>query len=120
MYTAYKAGRGGGNGSSTTCVDPSINWYQGELDFFDYYLIPLAKKLESCGVFGVSSDEYLDYAIANRNEWKIKGHDIVKGYIKEATTTTTSGCFVPTTTTTTGVTTGLDNTSRCSSSGGSY
>ena len=112
MYTAYKAGRGGGSNSSV--VDPSINWYQGELDFFDYYLIPLAKKLESCGVFGVSSDEYLDYAIANRNEWKIKGHDIVKGYIKEATTT--SGCFV---TTTTG---GIDNTSRCSttSSGGSY
>ena len=92
MYTAYRAGRGrrsrgnnnnsnnnNGNVAAVVVVeDPSINWYNGELGFFDYYLIPLAKKLEECGVFGVSSDEYLDYAIANRNEWERKGHDIVK------------------------------------------
>ena len=28
-------------------------------------------------MFGVSSDEYLDYAIANRNEWEEKGESIV-------------------------------------------
>ena len=41
--------------------DPAENWYQGELGFYDFYIIPLAKKLKDCGVFGVSSDEYLNY-----------------------------------------------------------
>ena len=40
--------------------DPSTFWYNGEIGFFDNYIIPLAKKLETCGVFGVSSQEYLN------------------------------------------------------------
>ena len=79
MYAAYKAGR--------SDTDPSLNWYNGELGFFDFYLIPLAKKLEECGVFGVSSDEYFAYATANRREWELKGRDVVKGYVEEATRT---------------------------------
>jgi hypothetical protein len=63
--------------------DPSVNWYKGEIGFFDFYIIPLAKKLEECGVFGVSSDEYLNYAKANREEWESKGEAIVAGYLKK-------------------------------------
>jgi hypothetical protein len=37
------------------------------------YIIPLAKKLDDCGVFGVSSDEYLNHAMANRQEGKTRG-----------------------------------------------
>ena len=51
MYTAYKQGR--------SQIDPSVNWYKSEIGFFDFYIIPLAKKLKECGVFGVSSGEYL-------------------------------------------------------------
>jgi hypothetical protein len=58
-------------------TDPSLNWYQGEIGFFDFYIIPLAKKLKDCGVFGVSSDEYLNYAIQNRQEWESRGEEIV-------------------------------------------
>jgi hypothetical protein len=36
----------------------------------------LAKKLKDCGVFGVSSDEYLNYAIKNREEWARKGEAV--------------------------------------------
>jgi len=61
--------------------DPSEDWYQSELDYFDFYVIPLAKKLKECGVFGVASDEYLQYAQANRREWEAKGKDTLKGYI---------------------------------------
>lgn len=57
-YQAFKMGRAE--------TDPSISWYQGEIGFFDFYIIPLAKKLKNCGVFGVSSDEYLNYAMKNR------------------------------------------------------
>lgn len=58
-YKAYKSGRGGD-------TNPADNWYKGEIGFFDFYIIPLAKKLKECGVFGVSSDEYLNYAQKNR------------------------------------------------------
>ena len=66
---AYRAGRAE--------TDPSENWYKGEMGFFDFYIIPLAKKLKDCGVFGVSSGEYLDYALKNRQEWEDKGQAVV-------------------------------------------
>jgi hypothetical protein len=65
-----------------TDVDPSLNWYEGEIGFFDFYIIPLAKKLKECGVFGVSSDEYLNYAMQNRNEWKDRGQELVNEMIE--------------------------------------
>ena len=73
MYKAYL------NGKSDK--DPSDFWYQGELGFFDFYIIPLAMKLRECGVFGVSSDECLNYARANRSEWEQKGRAIVEKYV---------------------------------------
>ncbi|MGK3745457.1 MAG: hypothetical protein ACI8RD_004319, partial [Bacillariaceae sp.] len=75
MYKAYIEGRAEN--------DPTDNWYKGEIGFFDFYIIPLAQKLNECGVFGVSSDEYLDYAIMNRNEWEKKGKDMVAGYVEK-------------------------------------
>ena len=70
MFKAYKDGR--------STANPASNWYKGELWFFDNYVIPLAKKLETCGVFGVSSDEFLTYATENRKEWFAKGEKIVE------------------------------------------
>jgi len=58
--------------------NPLEFWYRGELGFFDFYVIPLAKKLKDCGVFGVSSDEYLNYATRNRQEWETRGEQIVR------------------------------------------
>ena len=69
MYAAYKAGRLGS--------DPRTSWYKDELAFFDNYVIPLATKLKECNVFGVSSDEYLEYAMKNREEWEVRGEEIV-------------------------------------------
>jgi hypothetical protein len=37
MYVAYKDGR--------STADPALNWYKGELWFFDNYVIPLAAKV---------------------------------------------------------------------------
>ena len=48
------------------------------MGFFDFYIIPLAKKLKECGVFGVSSDEYLNYAMENRRQWEVFGEKIVR------------------------------------------
>jgi hypothetical protein len=73
-YQAYLDGRAES--------DPSVTWYEGEIGFFDYYIIPLAKKLKECGVFGVSSDEYWSYATQNRKEWAERGEDLVKDMVK--------------------------------------
>jgi len=69
LILAYKAGR--------LDFNPAEKWYEGELSFFDNYVIPLAKKLKDCGVFGVASDEYLLYAQDNRREFEEKGREIV-------------------------------------------
>ena len=74
-YVAYLDGRAE--------KDPSETWYQGELGFFDFYIIPLAKKLKECGVFGVSSDEYLSYAVQNRAEWEKRGQAIVQEIVSK-------------------------------------
>lgn len=74
MYKAYKSGRSEKN--------PADFWYEGEIGFFDYYVIPLAKKLRNCGVFGVSSSENLSYATSNRAEWEKKGKQVVAEMIE--------------------------------------
>ena len=51
--------------------------------FFDFYIIPLARKLAECGVFGVSSFEYLNYAESNREEWEERGARFVAEYMEE-------------------------------------
>jgi hypothetical protein len=76
MYFGYLRGR--------SEKDPSTNWYEGELWFFDFYVIPLARKLKECGVFGVSSEEYLDYALRNRSEWERKGKEVAKTMLEGA------------------------------------
>jgi class 3 adenylate cyclase len=63
--------------------DPSLNWYEGELGFFDFYILPLAKKLKECGVFGVSGDEYLTYGRSNRDEWQRRGQAVVETYMEK-------------------------------------
>jgi hypothetical protein len=78
MYQAFKAGRMG--------VDPSTFWYKGELGFFDNYIIPLAKKLKDCNVFGVSSDECLNYAMQNRAEWESRGEQVLADMMEKYST----------------------------------
>lgn len=34
--------------------------------------------MKECGVFGVSSDEYLNYAIQNRRQWEANGRQVVE------------------------------------------
>ena len=70
MYKAYRDGRAESN--------PADSWYKGEIGFFDFYIIPLSKKLRDCGVFGPTSDENLNYATNNRNTWVKEGEEITR------------------------------------------
>jgi hypothetical protein len=74
MSWAYHQGRLRSN--------PVDNWHQEEMSFFDFYSIPLAKKLKDCGVFGVSSDDYLNYAVKNRKEWESRGQETVSEMVE--------------------------------------
>ena len=76
LYLAYLHGR--------LENDPANFWYKGEFGFFDFYIIPLTKKLKECGVFGVSSGEYLNYALKNREEWEARGEEVVKEMVEDA------------------------------------
>jgi hypothetical protein len=70
-YAAFLAGRAKN--------DPAEDWYEGELWFFDYHAIPLAKKLIAVGVLiGASSNGYLACAEKNREEWAESGHKEVE------------------------------------------
>lgn len=75
-YAVYRNGR--------TETDPSANWYRGEIGFFVFYIIPLARKLKECGAFGVSRDEYLNYAENNRCEWVDHGEEVVSEMMERA------------------------------------
>jgi len=75
MLRAYHTGR--------MASDPATFWYKGELGFFDNYIIPLSMKLKDCYVFGVSSDECLNYAVRNRAEWELRGEEVIAEMHKE-------------------------------------
>jgi len=68
---AYQQGR--------LITNPFNYWYEGELDFFDNHILPLAEKLNQAGVFGVSGQELLNYALANKKEWSLFGRGVVTG-----------------------------------------
>jgi hypothetical protein len=74
---AYQAGR--------SDADPALCWYEGELTFFDHVIVPLAQKLKKCGVFGVSSDEYVNYAMKNRDEWEATGIEVTRAMVSKVT-----------------------------------
>jgi hypothetical protein len=71
-YSAYKAGR--------SDEDPTLSWYFNQLVFFDSYMIPLATRIAECGLFGITGEEYYRNAKRNRQEWKMKGEELVKTF----------------------------------------
>ena len=70
MLSAYGSGR--------TKNHPVEGWYEGEIDFFDNCIIPLAQKLKDCDVFGAAGEEYLVYALQNREELAARGREVVE------------------------------------------
>jgi len=76
IFDAYQAGR--------TPKDPSTNWYNGELWFFDNWVIPLAENLRECGVFDIVSNQLIEQAENNRKQWEMKGKAITEEMTKRA------------------------------------
>jgi hypothetical protein len=53
-----------------------------EIGFFDFYIIPLAKRMKEVGVFGRTADECLAFAERNREEWRVNGPEAVEKMIQ--------------------------------------
>mmetsp|Transcript_26865 Transcript_26865/g.75436 ORF Transcript_26865/g.75436 Transcript_26865/m.75436 type:complete len:1451 (-) Transcript_26865:178-4530(-) len=63
--------------------DPTLGWYNGEIWFFDNYVIPLAQRLDECGVFGEAGKEFLKNAQWNRREWEGNGKELIKAMMQD-------------------------------------
>jgi hypothetical protein len=73
LYVAFKMGR--------SDIDPSNDWYENQLGFFKLYIIPLAGKLQKCGVFGKLGWEWKKNAVLIRDRWIREGEEIAKDMI---------------------------------------
>lgn len=78
LYVAYKIGR--------SEIDPSVDWFQNQLGFYKMYIIPLAKKMQTCGVFGRLGRVWTNNAIAIRDQWSREGDQITKDMITSVKT----------------------------------
>ncbi|KAL3940805.1 MAG: hypothetical protein SGBAC_004721 [Bacillariaceae sp.] len=76
MYDAFAEGR--------SDKDPSDGWYQGELWFFDNWVIPLATNLRQCGVLDIISQQLLRQAKDNRQKWELKGEELCRSMLQKA------------------------------------
>jgi hypothetical protein len=59
-----------------TTWDPTDGWYQNQINFFDFYILPLAKRMDACGVLGHKSSVFLYFAMENKRRWIDEGHQI--------------------------------------------
>lgn len=73
MYKVYQDQR--------LAQDPTIFWYKSELLFFDEHVIPLANQVKECACFGTTADEYLSWALSNRQQWAAKGNELVASIV---------------------------------------
>jgi class 3 adenylate cyclase len=62
-------------------VNPALNWYKSELNYFDNLLMPSLSRLTDTGVFGGSGELYLTQASDNRNAWKSGGEAMVQDMV---------------------------------------
>jgi len=78
IYARYKSKSS--TAEENTIIDPSLTWYERELESFDDRIL-LVKELRDSGVFNKLADVYLSTAIANRREWKEKGEPMIQDYL---------------------------------------
>ena len=75
MRAAFRSGRSND--------DPSLCWFRNELSNFDNFVIPLAMQLKDCDAFVVGGDEYLNYALKNRQLLAIKGKGMMASLLSK-------------------------------------
>jgi len=56
---------------------PTEFWFKQELDYFDSYVLPLARRLKGSLVFEAMGEELAEHAWSNRCEWEEKGEGTI-------------------------------------------
>ncbi len=69
LWAARLAGRG---------ADVSKVWFKGQIGFFDNYIMPLAKRLKDCGIFGDQGPLFMENAQENRTRWLQEGEELCR------------------------------------------
>eukprot|EP00984_Skeletonema_dohrnii_P021840 scaffold11014_cov110-Skeletonema_dohrnii-CCMP3373.AAC.1 len=67
---------------------PAQNWYESQIGFYDFYVIPLAKRLDACGAFGMGGGSGGGYfgplAVRNKELWILRGRECTRIMVNEA------------------------------------
>lgn len=61
--------------------DPRSGWYGNQLNFYNFYVIPLAEKMQKVGVFGSVGGSFVRNAILIRDQWKREGEKLTEDMI---------------------------------------
>lgn len=64
LWAAHIAGRG---------PHVTSNWYDGQVGFYDSYILPLTQRLSASGLFGVFGNTFYENALALRSRWLQEG-----------------------------------------------
>ena len=70
-YKAYQGGRAGGK-------NPAEGWFESEIGFFKFYVIPLAERVKQSRACGHLGEELYQYACNNVQEWEKKQKEIIR------------------------------------------
>jgi hypothetical protein len=84
LYVAFKMGR--------SEIDPSNDWYENQLGFYKLYIIPLAEKMHTCGVFGKLGRQWTNNAVLIRDRWSREGEQITTDMIASVKSIFFRGC----------------------------
>ena len=82
VLAAYNCGRTN-NIASPEIRHPKENWYESQIGFFDFYVIPLAERLDACGVFS-GEQQFAQLAARNKEQWIEIGRDCTSAMVMEA------------------------------------
>jgi hypothetical protein len=74
LYDAFMCGRSETN--------PCNGWYENQLKFYTFYIVPLAEKMQKVGVFGDAGGRFLKNALSIRDQWKREGEKATKDMIE--------------------------------------
>jgi hypothetical protein len=74
LYDAFVSGRSENN--------PTNGWYENQLFFYKIYVLPLAEKMQKCGVFGERGGSFLKNALSIRDQWEREGEKITSDMIE--------------------------------------
>lgn len=64
-------------------VDPFNGWYDNQTGFLDFYVLPLARKLDDCGAFGdTRGGIFHSIVLENRKRWVKEGMQVTMKIVK--------------------------------------